>query len=305
MKLVAIIFATFAVIQLCTAAPQGDPEDEVELVPATNTNQRDPESGFPFLGGGGGSSDEGFPVIIVRTSTRGRNPLRTLLNDFFGDSGSTGEEETIIEENIPEVPISSFPDLKSILGFSGQGSAEGGEGQIAVSDDSFPPGFPSIFSNPTTDDKVDCGLICNLLKGFDTQLKQIEEEVREIRDKEKEKENEIFPAEDGESNGPVNEYTEEVLPDGTIIRTNKTYSTSEDGSSYFSFQSTSVNHFGNSAEPKPEVKIENDGNENADVDSLDEDTVSDQETANKEFEDTEEREELDENVGVDEGLFNA
>ena len=137
--------------------------------------------------------------------------MRTLLNDFFGDSGPMGEEETIIEENIPEVPISSFPDLKSILGFSGQGPAEGGEGQIAVSDDSFPPGFPSIFSNPTTDDKVDCGLICNLLKGFDTQLKQIEEEVREIRDKEREKENEIFPAEDGESNGPVNEYTEEVL----------------------------------------------------------------------------------------------
>merc|ERR1712183_864804 len=101
--------------------------------------------------------------------------------------------------------------------------------------------------------------------------------------------------ENGEDNGPVNEYTEEVLPDGTIIRTNKTYSTSEDGSSFFSFQSTSVNHFGNSA--GPEVKIENDGNENTDADSLDEETVSDEET--------EEREELDENVGVDEGLFNA
>ena len=95
------------------------------------------------------------------------------------------------------------------------------------------------------------------------------------------------------------------MPDGTIIRTNKTYSTSEDGSSFFSFQSTSVNHFGNSAENKPEVKAENDGNDNADGDKLDEDTVSDQETANKEYEDTEEREELDENVGVDEGLFNA
>ena len=95
------------------------------------------------------------------------------------------------------------------------------------------------------------------------------------------------------------------MPDGTIIRTNKTYSTSEDGSSFFSFQSTSVNHLGNSAEPKPEVKAENDGNENADEDKHDEDTVSDQEMANKEYEDTEEREELDENVGVDEGLFNA
>merc|ERR1712183_127651 len=59
---------------------------------------------------------------------------------------------------------------------------------------------------------------------------------------------------------------------------------------------TSVNHFGNSAEP--EVKIENDGNENTDTDSLDEETVSDQETANKEFEDTEEREELDENMSI-------
>merc|ERR1712212_653612 len=36
------------------------------------------------------------------------------------------------------------------------------------------------------------------------------------------------------------------LPDGTVVRTNKTYSTSDDGTSFFSFQSTSFNSFGDS-----------------------------------------------------------
>merc|ERR1712218_588200 len=215
-----------------------------------------------------------------------------------------GDEEKIDneEEDIPEIPLSNFPDLSSILGISNKDT---NEGDVNTDENVFPD-FTSIFSKAgATDDEKKCSLLCTLFKNFDTQLKTIEEEVREIRDKEREKENEIDQGDEEEKSGPVNEYTEEVLPDGTIIRTNKTYSTSEDGSSYFSFQSTSVNHFGNSAEPKPEVKIENDGNENADAESIDVDTVSDQETAIKEYEDIEEREELDENVGVDEGLFNA
>merc|ERR1712080_121721 len=124
----------------------------------------------------------------------------------------------------------------------------------------------------------------------DTQLKTIEEEVREIRDKEREKEN----------SGPVNEYREEVLPDGTIVRTNKTYSTSEDGSSFFSFQSTSFNSFGDSSDTKTEEEIDEDeGKDIAD------DTISDNDSPTKEYEDVEEeREEMeDKDVGVDEGLF--
>merc|ERR1712186_233847 len=103
----------------------------------------------------------------------------------------------------------------------------------------------------------------------------IEEEVREIRDKEREKENEIDQGDEQESSEPVNEYTEEVLPDGTVVRTNKTYSTSEDGTSFFSFQSTSFNSFGNSDDTETEVKIDDKTGEVEDDDTVNEETVSD------------------------------
>jgi len=293
MKVFAIIFGSIVITQYCTAAPQrGDPEDEVELIPATNTNQRDPESGFPFLGNGD-TLGNGFPVIIVRTSSGGKNPLHTLLNNFFGRSGSTDEEEFEGDkEDIPEIPLSNFPDLSTILGVS---KKESNEGEVTAEDEFF-PNFPAIFKKPASDGEKKCGLLCKLLKNFDTQLKHIEEEVREIRDKERERENEISQGNDEETNGPVNEYTEEVLSDGTIVRTNKTYSTSEDGSSFFSFQSTSVNSFGHSSETKTEEKTdENDAvtmdNDSGDV--LDEETVSVGNIPQKEYEDVEEeREEL-------------
>merc|ERR1711981_1236650 len=154
---------------------------------------------------------------------------------------------------------------------------------------------PSIFNKATTttEDNKKCGLLCTLFKNFDTQLKTIEEEVREIRDKEREKENEISQGDDQESNGPVNEYTEEVLPDGTIVRTNKTYSTSEDGTSFFSFQSTSFNTFGHSTDNKTDVEIEDNAEEVEDGVTVVDDTVSDEIPSQKEYEDIEEeREEL-------------
>ena len=175
------------------------------MVPATNTNTRDPESGFPFLRGQGSSGD-GVPVIIIRTSSRGRNPLHTLLNEFFGKSAPTDEEEIDSKnEDIPEIPASAVPDLSTILGIP---SREGNPGDV-INDDDFFPSFPSIFKQPTSDDETNCGLLCTMLKRFDTQLKEIGEEVREIRDKEREKENEISQG-DEENSGPVNEYTEEV-----------------------------------------------------------------------------------------------
>jgi len=303
MKLFGIVIATIVISQYCNAAPQRleGLDSEVELVPATNTNERDPETGYPFRGNGGTIGD-GFPVIIVRTSSSGRNPLHTLLNDFFGKSGSTEEEKTDKEdENIPEIPLSSFPDLSSILGIPKKDSTET---DVSTNDKIFPD-FPSIFNKASTntDDNKKCGLLCTLFKNFDTQLKTIEEEVREIRDKEREKENEIDQGDEQESNGPVNEYTEEVLPDGTVVRTNKTYSTSEDGTSFFSFQSTSFNSFGDSTKSKSDEDIEED---NEQVDDVADDTVSDNTQTEKEYEDVEEeREEMEDDVGVDEGLFNA
>jgi len=298
MKLFSVCIASILISQYCNAAPQRleGLDSEVELVPATNTNERDPESGFP-LRGNGGSVGSGFPVIIVRTSSAGRNPLHTLLNDFFGKAGSTNEETpNNEEEDIPEIPLSNFPDLSSILGIKNKDTSE----TDVRTDENIFPDFPSIFSKANTDNEKKCGLLCILFKNFDTQLKTIEEEVREIRDKEREKENEIDQGDEQESSEPVNEYTEEVLPDGTIVRTNKTYSTSDDGTSFFSFQSTSFNSFGDS---KSDEEID----EAIDQDDEDaKDTVSDNDTPPKEYEDDEEqREEIEDNVGVDEGLFNA
>ena len=105
------------------------------------------------------------------------------------------------------------------------------------------------------------------------------------------------------------------MPDGTIVRTNKTYSTNEDGTSFYSFQSTSFNSFGHNTNTKTEVQTEN-NNGPIDMDYiLDEKTVSDNskdDSSPKEYEDPIEdlpdddiEELLEENVGVDEGLFNA
>merc|ERR1712223_428014 len=210
-------------------------------------------------------------------SSAGRNPLHNLLNDFFGKSGSTDEGKIDNEEeDIPEIPLSNFPDLSSILGISNKDT---NEGDVNTDENVFPD-FTSIFSKAgATDDEKKCGLLCTLFKNFDTQLKTIEEEVREIRDKEREKENEIDQGDEEENSGPVNEYSEEVLPDGTIVRTNKTYSTSEDGSSFFSFQSTSFNSFGDSTDTKTEEEIDDDeGKDVAD------DTISDNDSPTKEYE---------------------
>ena len=144
-------------------------DSEVELVPATNTNERDPESGFP-LRGNGGSVGSGFPVIIVRTSSAGRNPLHTLLNDFFGKAGSTNEETpNNEEEDIPEIPLSNFPDLSSILGIKNKDTSE----TDVSTDENIFPDFPSIFTKATTDNEKKCGLLCTLFKNFDTQLKRL------------------------------------------------------------------------------------------------------------------------------------
>jgi len=302
MKLFAILFVTVALYKNCKAAPQSL-QDDVELVPATNTNERDPETGFPTFGNGG-TSGNNVPVIIIRTSSGGKNPLHTLLNDFFGKSGATDEDKVGEEsEDIPEIPLSKFPDLSTILGIPNKDSSDD---EITTDDSEFFPSFPSIFKKPTTDDTKRCGLLCTLFKNFDTQLKTIEEEVREIRDKEREKENEISQ-DDQESTAPVNEYTEEVLPDGTIVRTNKTYSTNEDGTSFFSFQSTSFNSFGHSGDKGTDDKTEEKTESGEDGDTVvEEETISDNIPATQEYEDIEEeREELEENVGVDEGLFNA
>merc|ERR1712038_1551614 len=293
MKALVIIIASIVVIQDCHAAPAPQRgvvvEDDVELVPAENTNTRHPEGGFPLSGGNGD-----FPVIIIRTSSKGRNPLQAILNDFFGNAREETDHNNdrvpkIPDEEIPEIPLSELPDLSTILGdLPNTGGNNGGD----VASDEFFPSFPSIFRRGQNSDGERCGLLCTMLSGFDKQLKTIEEEVREIRDKQKEKENEIPQGDESENEGPVNEYTEEILPDGTMVKTNKTYHTSEDGTSYYSFQSTSVRKgYGNSDVPVERIP---------DVP----DKQSEDSNEQEEREETTERvREEFENVGVDDGFF--
>jgi len=136
--------------------------------------------------------------------------LQAILNEFFGNAREESDHnnDRVPDEEIPEIPLSELPDLSTILADLPN---TGGNNEGEVASDEFFPSFPSIFRRGQNSDGERCGLLCTMLSGFDKQLKTIEEEVREIRDKQKEKENEIPQGDETENDGPVNEYTEEVL----------------------------------------------------------------------------------------------
>ena len=139
--------------------------------------------------------------------------MQAILKEFFGDAREETDHNNdrvpkIPDDEIPEIPISGLPDLSTILGDLPN---TGGNNEGDVISDEFFPSFPSIFQRGQNSDGERCGLLCTMLSGFDKQLKEIEEEVREIRDKQKEKENEIPQGDESENEGPVNEYTEEVI----------------------------------------------------------------------------------------------
>ena len=75
------------------------------------------------------------------------------------------------------------------------------------------------------------------------------------------------------------------------MKTNKTYHTSEDGTSFYSFQSTSVKGFGNSDVPVARIPVV------SDKQPEDSNEQGEREDTTKRV-----REEL-ENVGVDDGFF--
>merc|ERR1739848_867577 len=84
------------------------------------------------------------------------------------------------------------------------------------------------------------------------------------------------------------------------------YSTSEDGTSFFSFQSTSFNSFGHSTDNETDGETEDNTEEPVDGDTLVEETISDEKPSQKEYEDIEEeREELEENIPLSENKRTA
>ena len=89
------------------------------------------------------------------------------------------------------------------------------------------------------------------------------------------------------------------------MRTNKTYHTSEDGTSFYSFQSTSFNSFGSSKDDVDvNVAVKKDNEMDADETDVPEFPVQDYPFDDSDSkEDNGDREELEENVGVDEGLI--
>merc|ERR1719431_506504 len=107
-------------------------------------------------------------------------------------------------------------------------------------DDDVIPEIPlmtSFFDEhlPTKDDedKVElCGFICSILKQFDGKLRDIESSIKSIK----------HDRDQQDINNST--YTEKVLPDGTIVKVNRTIisDTSDDGNSYF-FHSTSFHNF--------------------------------------------------------------
>jgi len=201
------IFLVFSLYTLSQSAPV-DPDDEVELVPAVKTQvEADYED----------DNEDGFiPIFVIR---------RTSGSPFFGGGNS-------------DFPFSSGFNPFDIFGSQPR---EEDEGLL----------IPSIFDAPATSEEEDdspsrvpCGFLCSILKDFDTKLREIQDEVRDLHDQTNETDGE------GEGFGVNNStYTEKVLPDGTVVKINRTVisDSSDDGSSFF-FHSTSLHNFDHGTE---------------------------------------------------------
>merc|ERR1719242_1154859 len=87
----------------------------------------------------------------------------------------------------------------------------------------------------------------HFLNDFDKRLKVLTDEVKTIHQVSNTKEDEY------DVNNST--YTEKVLPDGTLVRVNKTiiHDTSEDGSSFF-FHQTSYHNFGGNSDQDENVE---------------------------------------------------
>ena len=177
------IFLVFSLYTLSQSAPVGtisrflyfskaqiphilsDPDDEVELVPAVKTQV---EADYED------DNEDGFiPIFVIR---------RTSGSPFFGGGNS-------------DFPFSSGFNPFDIFGSQPR---EEDEGLL----------IPSIFDAEEEDDspsRVPCGFLCSILKDFDTKLREIQDEVRDLHDQTNETDGE------GEGFGVNNStYTEKV-----------------------------------------------------------------------------------------------
>eukprot|EP00095_Tigriopus_kingsejongensis_P011686 maker-scaffold578_size132436-snap-gene-0.30 protein:Tk11686 transcript:maker-scaffold578_size132436-snap-gene-0.30-mRNA-1 annotation:"suppressor protein srp40-like" len=217
-------------------------DDDVELFEPVNTNQEDPETADRVPSGR-------IPIFVIRT----RNP-------FFGPFGSSGipvgRTRPTFGEVAPQSDSSHFA-LDDILNSFFGPTLHGGGPDYEVDLDeevevqpveAFAPSAPGA-----------CGLICQVMRQFQGQIATIEEEIREIRHKEQDRENEIdggskVEPEDEDDGVQRETYEEKVLPDGTVVRINRTVISDSDGDgSAFFFHSTSFHNVLTPGEDDKEV----------------------------------------------------
>ena len=153
-----------------------DPEDEVEMVPSVRTEAEEDYD------------EEGYiPIFVIRRTEGspffGSFPFgdNGFPFNFFGDSEERIDvvdgQDTLSDEIIPEIPIiDGFP-------FSFFGDSEGDSDEII-------PDIPIMTSffddqDQSTDVggvQVDlCGFICTIMKQFDDKLKEIEANIKSIK----------------------------------------------------------------------------------------------------------------------------
>ena len=153
-----------------------DPEDEVEMVPSVRTEAEEDYD------------EEGYiPIFVIRRTEGspffGSFPFgdNGFPFNFFGDSEDRIDvvdgQDTLSDEIIPEIPIiDGFP-------FNFFGDSEGDSDEII-------PDIPIMTSFFDDEDQstdvggvqVDlCGFICTIMKQFDDKLKEIEANIKSIK----------------------------------------------------------------------------------------------------------------------------
>ncbi len=187
-----------------------DPSDEVELVTPVRTPSGDADYDLDYDGGVGGGASGGFPIVIIRASNggvgggfgggnRGRFPFFSFPS-FFNSRFPFGP--AVADDDDGDYPVGLHP----IFG-APRADEEEGDGQVVVAVDDGEDDYPDVASS-------DCGLICLMFRQIETQLREVHEQIDDVRRRQQEKENEVDVAEgDDQDDGlDVNNstYTEKV-----------------------------------------------------------------------------------------------
>jgi len=196
------------------SAPAPQGSDDVELIPPVIKNT-DTENNSGFI-----------PILVIK-NTR----IPPSFEDKFPFGSFFGTDEDPFGRGDDD---DDFPFLTSFF-----------EDEPTDNDYEFPSVFSSIFDSNEDQDEPICGFLCTFLNDFDKRLKVLTDEVKTIHQVSDNKEDEY------DVNNTT--YTEKVLPDGTVVKVNKTiiHDTSEDGSSFF-FHQTSYHNFGSSSDENVE-----------------------------------------------------